>query len=116
MRSPNAYFIFRNDEINLELKRRMSDHSKITASKWNGESESNKRKYYQIAEKEAVEREAASGKKGRTEKSFEQYGDIAFVNEFPKKKTKSRRNARNKKESEVDKLFEVYTMNDDYIR
>src|SRR5436190_20445490 len=95
-RSPNAYLIFRNDSIDLERKRKMSEHSKITASEWKGESDVNKRKFYQIAEKVAIEREAASGKKGRTEKFFEQYGDIAFVNEVPRKKTKSRRNAGNR--------------------
>jgi hypothetical protein len=82
-KSANAYLQYRKANINHERKLKMILHSKITGSGWKNESDSRRRKFFQAAAKEAVEKEMASGGNGITEKSFEQFGNIAFVNEMP---------------------------------
>ncbi|GBB93602.1 hypothetical protein RclHR1_00220036 [Rhizophagus clarus] len=84
VRHTNAFiFYYREDNINHESKLKMTDHSRLIAPKWKDESDSCKRKYYQAAAKDYVEKEMASGGNGTTVKSFEQFGNIAFVNEMP---------------------------------
>ncbi|CAI2166483.1 12269_t:CDS:1 [Funneliformis geosporum] len=85
-RSTNAFFQYRNSKIVHEQKRRMRDHSRITASGWKSQDDSQKVQFFQAAAKDAVEKEAASGGNGFTNKSFEPCGNFAFINETPIKK------------------------------
>ncbi|CAG8464161.1 16040_t:CDS:1 [Funneliformis caledonium] len=85
-RSTNAFFQYRNSKIVHEQKRRMRDHSRITASGWRNQDDSQKIQFFQAAAKDAVEKEAASGGNGFTQKSFEPCGNFAFVNETPIRK------------------------------
>ena len=79
----NAFICYRKDKIDHGSKLKMTDHSRLIASKWQDESDLCKRKYYQAAAKDYVDKEIASGGNGTIIKSFEQFGNIAFVNEIP---------------------------------
>ncbi|RIA83556.1 hypothetical protein C1645_860782, partial [Glomus cerebriforme] len=80
---PNAFIYYRKDKIDHVNKRQMTVHSKLIAQKWQNESDLCKRKYYQAAAKDYVEKANASGRNGNTVKTFEQFGNIAFINEIP---------------------------------
>ncbi|CAB4378556.1 unnamed protein product [Rhizophagus irregularis] len=83
VRHMNAFICYRKDNIDHGSKLKMTDYSRFIAPKWQDESDLFKRKYYQAAAKDYVEKEMASGGNGTTIKSFEQFGNIAFVNETP---------------------------------
>lgn len=83
VRHMNAFICYRKDNIDHGSKLKMTDHSRLIAPKWQDESDLFKRKYYQAAAKDYVEKEIASGGNGTTVKSFEQFGNIAFINETP---------------------------------
>ncbi|RIA83555.1 hypothetical protein C1645_809164 [Glomus cerebriforme] len=109
-RVANAYLQFRKCTINPKNKRKMTVHSKFTGTEWNKLSDYERRKFYQVSAKEALKKEAASGRNGFTKKSFEQCGIFAFINEFPIQSGKV----------DIDtnceeNIFERYTINTDYI-
>ncbi|CAG8526347.1 8276_t:CDS:1 [Funneliformis mosseae] len=87
-RSANAYFRYRSSRI-YKRKLRMTECSKITSEEWKSVDDSQKCKFYQEYAKDLVMKEADSGGNGLTVKTYEQYGNIAFVREtpIPKKKT-----------------------------
>ncbi|CAI2184791.1 20351_t:CDS:1 [Funneliformis geosporum] len=89
-RYTNAYLIFRKKRIDPSRKIKMTIISKETASKWREKNDSQKRKHFHAAAKDAVDKEIASGRNNLTKKSFEQHGTIAFVNETPITKTENR--------------------------
>lgn len=102
VRAANPYFQYRKYTIDPKNKRKMTDHSKITAPEWENMCDSDRKKFIQATAKEALEKEAAFGGNGRTKKSYEQCGDYGFVIECPV--------IQNKEES----IFEKYTQNTDY--
>jgi hypothetical protein len=112
IRHTNAFICYRKDNIDHGSKLKMTDYSRLIAPKWQDESDLRKRKYYQAAAKDYVEKEIASGGNGTTVKSFEQFGNIAFVNEMPIKKY---HNVDHRKESiNDDELFNEFTINSDF--
>ncbi|CAI2181709.1 6903_t:CDS:1 [Funneliformis geosporum] len=86
-RPANAYFRYRRSRIVKKTK--MSICSKITSKEWKIVDNPLKFQYYQDYVKELVEKEANSGGNGLTIKTFEKFGNFAFVCETPilKKKT-----------------------------
>ncbi|RGB29738.1 hypothetical protein C1646_766220 [Rhizophagus diaphanus] len=102
LRAANPYFQFRNCKIDPKNKRKMTDHSKITAPEWRKMNDLEKRRFIQASVKEALDKEAAFGGNGLTKKSYEQCGDIAFVIECPVIQNKE------------DYLFNKYTRNTDF--
>ncbi|CAG8542210.1 14566_t:CDS:2 [Funneliformis mosseae] len=85
-KAANAYFQYRNSTIDPENKSQMRDHSRDSASGWKNQDDSQRIPFFQAAAKDAVEKEVASGGNGFTQKSFEQCGKFAFVNETPIRK------------------------------
>ena len=79
----NAYLHYRKAAISRGSGLSMTQHSKDTGSSWRGKDDSQKREHYQAAARDAVKKEIASGGNGLTKKTFEQHGNIAFVNEVP---------------------------------
>jgi hypothetical protein len=102
VRAANPYFQYRKHMLDPKNKRKMTDHSKITAPEWGKMSDFEKRKFNHATVKEALEKEAASGGNGITKKSYEPCGNIAFVIECPIN------------QSDEDVLFKKYTQDTDY--
>ncbi len=79
----NAYLHYHREKISHGCRLKMTQHSKVTGSSWKRKEDTQKRKHYHAAAKDAVEKEIASGGNSLTKKSFEQHENIAFVNEIP---------------------------------
>ncbi|GBB93604.1 hypothetical protein RclHR1_00220038 [Rhizophagus clarus] len=102
VRAANPYLQYRKYTIDRNNKRKMTDHSKITAPEWGNMNDSDKRIFIQATAKEALEKEAAFGGNNRTTKSYEQCGNYGFVIEC----------LVNPNKEEI--MFEKYTQNTDY--
>jgi len=102
-KAPNAFLCYRNDEIDLNQERTMVEHSRITGPRWNELDDQEKRKYYHLAEKAKIRKEAESGKNLETEKRFVQGDDYSFIIETPSPKKRTR-NHHGKKSKKLPRL------------